>query len=233
MARRNGQNADPKKAIAYVRCSTDEQHLGPDAQRAALAAWCSANGTELVATFADLGISGGAALDHRPGLTAAVAALTENGAGLLLVAKRDRLARDVVIAATVERLVERAGARVRSIDGTGEGDGPEAALMRTLIDAFAAYERALIKSRTKAALSVKAGRGERVGQVPYGYHLAADGAHLEADAIEQERIAVIRALRADGLTLREIADRLNSDAVPARGQRWHTTSVARLLRRAA
>lgn len=36
-------------------------------------------------------------------------------------------------------------------DGAGNGEGPEAALMRTLLDTFAAYERALIRARTRAA----------------------------------------------------------------------------------
>ncbi len=75
---------------------------------------------------------------------------------MLLVAKRDRLARDVVVAAMVDRLAERHGARVLAADGTGNGDGPEAMLMRGIVDVFAQYERALIRARTKAALAVKA-----------------------------------------------------------------------------
>ena len=38
--RRNKRDADPKKVIGYIRVSTDEQALGPDAQRDALNAWC-------------------------------------------------------------------------------------------------------------------------------------------------------------------------------------------------
>jgi len=233
MTRRNRQNVDPKKAIGYIRVSTTDQALGPQAQRDALARWCKSNGVELVAVFSDLGVSGGAALDHRPGLLSALDALTEHGAGVLLAAKRDRIGRDVVLTAMIERLVERAGARVLTADGTSTEATPEGQLLRGVVDLFAQFERQVIRARTKAALSVKAGRGERVGQVPYGYHLAVDGARLEVDAVEQERIAIIRALRAEGLALREIADRMNAGMVPARGSRWHPTTIARVLRKAA
>jgi hypothetical protein len=36
----------------------------------------------------------------------------------------------------VERLAERDGARVHAADGTAEGDGPEAVLMRRIVDAW-------------------------------------------------------------------------------------------------
>jgi hypothetical protein len=82
--------------------------------------------------FTDPGVSGGAALDKRPGLLAALAALRTHNAGLLLVAKRDRLARDSLLAALVERLAERLGARVQSADGAADGDAPEDVLMRRI-----------------------------------------------------------------------------------------------------
>jgi len=233
MARRTRRSADQKKAIGYVRVSTDEQHLGPDAQRDALARWCAANGVELVGVFDDLGVSGGAALDKRPGLLAALDALVASGAGVLLAAKRDRIARDTMVAAMVERLAERNGARVLTADGTSTEQTPEGALMRGIVDLFAQFERQLIQSRTRAALAVKKARGERVGVVAYGFKLAADGVHLEADADEQSRIATIRALQGAGASHKAIAEKLNADGVPARGDRWHATTIGRVLRRAA
>jgi len=59
--------------------------------------------------------------------------------------------------------------------GVGNGNGPEAQLMRTMIDAFAAYERALIRARTKAALAAKAARGERTSlHAPYGWRVGGE-----------------------------------------------------------
>ena len=82
---------------------------------------------------------------------------------MLLVAKRDRLGRDVIAVAMIERLIAKRGARVVSAAGEGtDSDDPSALLMRRLIDSFAEYERALIAARTRAALAAKRRRGERV-----------------------------------------------------------------------
>lgn len=222
----------PWKAIGHIRCSTEDQHLGPDAQRKALERWCQVNGAELVEVHEDLGVSGGAPLDKRPGLMDSIDAVKTHRADVLLVAKRDRLARDVMVSAMVERLVEKAGARVLSTDGTGNGEGPEAEMMRGIIDVFAQYERALIRSRTKAGLAVKRARSERIGGVRYGYQLTADGVHVAPNPTEQAILDRIIAMHRDGLSIRSIAATLNGDAVPARGSRWHSTTIARLLKRA-
>jgi len=220
-----------RKVIGYIRVSTDEQTLGPEAQRTALARWCEQHGAELVETFTDQGISGGAELEARPGLMAALAAVKMHGAGVLLVAKRDRLARDNYVNAMVHRLVERSGATVRSADGAGDGDGPEAVLMRRIVEAFAEYERLLIKARTRAALAVKRTRNERVGAPPYGWRLAADGVHLEADAAEQATVARVQAYRREGLTLREIGARLEAAGVLSRaGGSWHPQTIANVAK---
>ncbi|MCK9463507.1 MAG: recombinase family protein [Proteobacteria bacterium] len=232
--KRGTRKGDATKVIGYLRVSTDAQDLGPVAQRSALEAWCAARGASLVAVFEDKGISGGAELDKRPGLLGALSAVKAHGAGLLLVAKRDRLARDVVVAAMIERVIRRHGADVVAADGVGNGDGPADEFMRTVIDGAAQYERALIRARTRAALAVKRSRGEKTGgSVPFGFRLEKDGVHLVADDGEQTVIAVVRQLRVDGLSIRGIVERLNADGVRGRGSRWHKTSVVRLLDRGA
>lgn len=222
---------NPSKAVLYVRVSTDEQGLGPEAQREAAQRWAASRGVEIVAVHEDRGVSGGAALDACPGLLGALSSITALGAGVLLVAKRDRLARDVMKAAMVESLVAGRGATVESAAGEGEGADPASLLMRRMVDAFAEYERALIRSRTKAALAVKKARGERTGRVPYGKRLAADGVHLENDPVEQAVLAEIAALRSSGLTLRAMGAELNRRGVVLRGvSNWsHPQKVAAAL----
>jgi len=236
MARKNTRQATQgTKAIGYLRVSTDEQALGPEAQRAALDRWCAVNGVELVAVHADLGVSGAAPLDRRPGMIAALADLAELDAGLLLVAKRDRLARDPFVAAMIEAAAARSGARIASAAGEGtEDDGPTSILMRRMTDAFAEYERLIIKARTCAALAVKKSRGERTGGVPYGFALAADGVHLDPCAAEQEIIAAARTLKAAGLSLRKIGAELEARGMlPRTGRSWHAETVKALLVEAA
>lgn len=228
MARRKKLETDRTKAVAYLRCSTHRQDLSPHAQRKAIQRWASAKGIDVVEVFEDRGVSGGRPVDKRPGLLAAIEALRMHGAGVLVVAKRDRLARDVLTAALVERLCERHGARLQSADGTGNGDSPEEQLLRTMIDAFAAYERALIGARTKAALAAKKARGERVGGVPYGYR--DEGGVLVKDEAEQVAVTRARELHAEGQSLRAIGRTLVAEGYgPRNGKRWHVQVLSRLL----
>lgn len=225
-------NADATKAIGYLRVSTDEQHLGPAAQRAAIERWAAAAKVTIVEWHLDKGVSGGAAIEDRPGLLAALEALREHGAGVLAVAKRDRLARDMVVAAMVERLVERIGARILTADGAGNGEGPEAFIMRGMMDLLAQYERLIIKARTKAALGVKRARGERVGTLPLGRKLAADGRTLEENPTELAVLERVRILRAKGASIRGIVAALEEEGCTGRtGRPFTKGSVENMLGR--
>jgi DNA invertase Pin-like site-specific DNA recombinase len=225
------------RAIAYLRVSTDEQAESGAGLAAQLDA-CRrhANRTEnaeLVGPFADEGISGAAGLDKRPQLLEAIASLFKGD--VLLVAKRDRIARDPIALAMIEAAVKRKGARIVSAAGEGtDGDGPTDVLMRRIVDAFAEYERLIIKARTSAALQAKIRRGERCGKIRFGYDLAADGKTLVPNAIEQEAVALMHRLRAEGQTFRAIARELERrDLATKEGKAWQATTIRRILKRAA
>jgi len=81
-------------------------------------------------------------------------------------------------------------------------------------------------------MSVKRARGERVGAIPYGARLAADGCHLETEPSEAAVVARVVALHAEGLRVPAIVARLEADKVPARGARWYPMTVHRILRAA-
>jgi site-specific DNA recombinase len=229
--RRRKLPGDPAKGVAYIRVSTSEQRLGPEAQRDAIRLWCAREGIELVTLHQDLGVSGGADLEDRPGLLMALDDLVTHGAGVLVVAKRDRLARDVGNAAMIERLVGRAGGEIRCADGNGNGNGPAAMLTKGLLDLFAAHERAVIKARTKAALATKKARGERVGSIPYGYRLDSDGKRLIVDEHEQEIVKLVKLLRGEGATLMSIGQELSERGYTPRGRgRWHPDTISRIAK---
>jgi DNA invertase Pin-like site-specific DNA recombinase len=231
------------QAVAYVRVSTDEQaesRAGLEAQLHAVTQHCQKNGIQLVGTFTDAGVSGAAALDKRPGLLDAVNAVTRGG--VLLVAKRDRLARDVVACAVVERMVAKRGGRVVSVAGEGtDNDDATSVLMRRIVDAFSEHERLVIAARTRAALQAKKRRGERAGRIPFGYQLADNGARSRAGnpvalAAVPAQLAVverIRRERAAGRSMRAIAKGLTDDKVPTAtgAARWAYSSVQRVLQR--
>jgi DNA invertase Pin-like site-specific DNA recombinase len=222
---------NPKLAVAYVRVSTDEQRLGPDAQRQAIGEWASREAVEVLAWHADLGVGGTRELEQRPALVAALGELNVAGAGLLVVAKRDRLARDVAVASAVERAVQRCGARVVAADGAANGDGDADRFLRRILDAAAEYERALIRARTKVALQAKRARGERVGTVPFGFAVSADG-QVVPDSAEQAVIRRVRDLRAAGLSVRRVVAESCKEGLMSRaGRPLSVTQVYRMLTR--
>src|SRR3984957_6757938 len=87
------KGGSPSVAVAYLRVSTEDQHLGPEAQRAAITAYAAARGITIVSFHEDR-VTSVAEVEDRSGLTAALLSIVEHGAGLLLVAKRDRLSGD-------------------------------------------------------------------------------------------------------------------------------------------
>lgn len=234
------------RAALYLRVSTDEQAasgLGLDAQRHACQAWAEREGREVIGEFADDGVSGAAPLDKRPGLLNALAALEPGD--VFLVAKRDRLGRDALVIAMTEAAINRKGARVVSAAGEGtESDDPSAVLMRRMVDAFAEYERLIIKSRTKSALAAKQRRGDRVGSVPFGMSVFDDGRRskkgnlpvaLVTDPAEAATLADVRAWHAAGWSLRRICRELDARGVRPKkgGAAWSPASVLKLVRRPA
>lgn len=221
-------------AIGYVRVSTEEQVLGLEAQRTSLREWAAAQGVELLEIHEDRGVSGATPLEDRPGLLRALGRLRELKAERLVVARRDRLARDVVVAATVEALVERAGASVASADGVGNNEGPEAALFRQIVYAFAQYERALIRSRIKGALRELREKGARSNSTPpYGwtFEVGDAGILLVEDRDEQATIKAIRRWRGIGLSQIRMVELLTARGHTPRGSKWHRRSVQRILSR--
>jgi DNA invertase Pin-like site-specific DNA recombinase len=229
---RRTKPGSPVLAVGYLRVSTEDQRLGPEAQRAQIEAWAARAQITIGAWHTDQGVSGGADLDNRPGLIAALGELRAIGAGVLVVAKRDRLARDVGVAAAIERATEASGARVQSADGTGNGAEASDAFIRTIIDAAAAYERALIRARTKAALAAKKARGERAGNCPFGFRPGVGGA-LKRDPGEQAALATARQLRGEGRSLRAITRELAARGIVGRtGLPLKLAALARVLGRA-
>jgi DNA invertase Pin-like site-specific DNA recombinase len=247
----NPQEVQPMtKAVAYIRASTDDQHLGPEAQEAALKRWAESHDVEVVSVHRDLGVSGGKPIDRRPGLQAAVAALAPADVTVLWVYDRTRFARDVMVAMTVTELVRDQGARVLTLGDAPSVmpsvDDPDFQLNQGVRDLFAAHERAKIRFRTKAALGVLKAKGKVYGRVPFGFRRACghaadkcskrggDCERLVVDEREHNVLEEIQSMRADGRGLTAIANHLNRQGVRSkRGGKWYASSVKSVLETAA
>jgi DNA invertase Pin-like site-specific DNA recombinase len=220
------------RAIGYVRVSTDQQResgLGLEAQRRAIAETAERLGLPIPTIYTDAGLSGALGIDARPGLADALAGLRRGD--VLIVAKRDRIARDAFVSVLIERAVARKGARIVSAAGEGtETDDPSAIFTRRILDAVGELERALTAARTRAALRAKRARGERAGTEPFGYRVNGDGRTLHPYDDEQQIITIIHDCRAAGYSYQATADELNRQQRPTRvGSPWQWEYVRSVL----
>lgn len=222
------------KYIIYLRVSTEQQTqsgLGIESQRQLCLSYISKTTVPYtLLEYIDQGFSGSLELDKRPSLLQAVSNLDKGD--ILLVAKRDRLGRDPIVNAMIERAVERKKAKLISASGdVREDNDPSSILMKRMVDAFAEYERLIIGARTKAALQVKKNKRERVGHIPFGYRLCIDNIHLEEDEKEQSILRQITDFRKNSTSFQQIANELNQKKQYNRQDKpWNHVSVRRVMK---
>jgi DNA invertase Pin-like site-specific DNA recombinase len=214
----------PAAFVAYLRVSTarqGESGLGMEAQRAAVEAFARQHGGAIVASFVE--VETGKRSD-RPELAKALEA-ARRGKATLLIAKLDRLARNV---AFIANLMD-AGVEFLACDQ------PFASrLTLHILAAVAEDEARRISERTKAALAAAKARGKKLGSPIVAKTIekarAARSAYA-AKANEGTR-QVIADINATGIhTLVGIAKALKARGVrtPRGSVEWQPTQVARLL----
>lgn len=225
--------------IGYLRVSTKKQGesgLGIEGQKAAVEGYAKEIGAN-VATFY-IEIETGKRSD-RPELAKALSHARRMKA-TLVVAKLDRLARNVKFLATI----------LESDAPFVACDNPQAnRLVLHILSAVAEAEVKAISDRTKAALAAAKARGTKLGSARPGHWKGREdarqrGAKAGAIAAAKSRTAAARdayidlmptisGLRTEGLSLRKIAERLNSEGhTTRRGKSWTEVQVNRLLQRA-
>jgi DNA invertase Pin-like site-specific DNA recombinase len=213
-----------KPLIAYIRVSTVGQAksgLGIEAQREALARFAQAEGLSIVAEHVEVETGKGAdALDRRPELAAALAAARKLSCPVV-VAKLDRLSRDVAFIAGL--MAQRVPFIVAEL---GKDADP---FMLHLYAALAEKERSLISQRTKAALAAAKGRGLKLGNPKAGEaaKAAAEARSVAADAAAQKVKAQLTVcLETLGMSLRETAAELNKLGIKTpRGGEWSAQAI--------
>lgn len=218
------------KFVGYYRVSTQKQGasgLGLEAQKDSVAKFLNGGRWELVAEFVEVE-SGRKTTAQRPQLAAALA-MCKRQKATLIVAKLDRLARDVKL---ILSLID-SGVMVRFVDFPEIPDGAAGRFMLTMLAAAAEFERRLISERTKAGLAVAKSRGVKLG--------ATARANLRPNAQERQKAAndfahklrpLFDGMQARGLTQRGMVDELNTVGVPApRGGRWGLSQVQRVIAR--
>ena len=214
----------PAAFIAYLRVSTvrqGESGLGLEAQRATVEAFARQHGGAIAASFVE--VETGKRSD-RPELAKALEA-ARKGKATLLIAKLDRLARNV---AFIANLMD-AGVEFLACDQ------PFASrLTLHILAAVAEDEARRISERTKAALQAAKARGRKLGSPIAAKTVAKARAARSAYATKANAttLAVIREVQGSGIgTLAGIARALRARGIktPSGRSEWHAVQVSRLL----
>jgi DNA invertase Pin-like site-specific DNA recombinase len=220
-----------KQAIAYIRVSTQKQGrsgLGIEAQRGSIARFTEAEGYTIVDEIVEVETGKGAdALDRRPHLAAALN-VAKRAKCPVIVAKLDRLSRDVAFISGL--MAQRVPFIVAELGADADP------FMLHLYAALAEKERSLISQRTRAALAAKKAAGARLGNptnLSEASILGAVANAAQADRHAANIAPIVREIQATGgKTLREIADALNTRGIrTARGGSWYASTVRNLLAR--
>lgn len=211
------------KYVSYLRVSTQRQGqsgLGLDAQRQAVQSFLNGGSWELIAEFQEVETGKGSnALHKRPVLKLALDACREHGA-TLLIAKLDRLSRNVrFIAELLESNIPIKAADMPDANG----------VMLHIMAALAEHERTMISERTKAALAVAKARGVVLGS-PTIAQAMKDRAK---DHAERFRFVFVD-MRREGFSQRRMVAHLNAKHSPTpsgTGKQWSLIQVQRTLKR--
>jgi DNA invertase Pin-like site-specific DNA recombinase len=190
----------------------------------------------VVAWFADEGISGANGIESRVGLYEALAAIEDGRADAIVFTSLDRLARAMTQQEGILANVWAGGGRVFSLGDGGEvldddPDDPMRTAARQMRGVFAQLERGLIRQRLRKGKREKAAAGGYVGGAPRLGLRASEG-NLVVDEDEQRAVELIRDAHRRGASLRQIAIKLDDAGLqPKRGNRWHPTTIARVIAR--
>ena len=202
---------------------------GLQAQEDICKAWAAQQGLEISQSFTERAISGAAPLEKRPALFNAIYNLEPGG--VLLVARLDRLSRDLYGGIIIDELVAKKKAKVVSAAGEGtEGEDPANRMIKDMFRVVSGYERNLTQIRIKTALAAKKARGERVGCIPFGFELGEDK-KLKPHPDHQKTIKLMIDLRKEGKSIRYLCQHLNNAGLLNRnGNKWNHTSMWNALK---
>jgi len=220
-------------AIGYLRVSTEEQasegKFGLEEQKELILQYSRRNNMYILDWYIDKGVSG--VKETRPAMNELLFGEVHNPpVEYVLVAKSDRIARDIKLYYYYLMLMEKKGMKLVSVteplvdDGTGMGN-----IYRSLMLFVAEQERKNITMRTRGGRLQKAKQGGYGGgRPPYGYK-AFEG-ELVVIPHEAKIIRKIFELWEAGVGVSRIARLFNQHGIPTRsGTKWSPPTITKIL----
>jgi DNA invertase Pin-like site-specific DNA recombinase len=225
-----GTPDETMRALAYVRCSTQEQAsdgMSLDAQEARIRAWADAVGAKVIEVVSDAGVSGAKPLGDRPGGARIAALLNARRPNVdaVVILRLDRLGRDAAETLALLKRFRASKVGLVSVADRLDLGTPQGRAMAGVAAVFSELERGLISQRTSEAQSELRRQGRVYsGSTPFGWD-AVDG-RLRRNATEQKVLRRARALRAKGISYAKVAETLTAEGhAPKKAKAWSAMSV--------
>ncbi|GAB1537153.1 recombinase family protein [Geovibrio sp. ADMFC3] len=213
------------KYVGYFRVSTKKQDYGLDAQRAAVENFIQSKGGEIVSVFSEKESGKNA---ERPELKKAIEQCKKTGANLI-IAKLDRLSREVAFLFNLKAELDRAGVGIVCCDLPDLNT-----LTLGIFATMAQHERELISKRTKEGLAVARAKGKKIGAsipVPEPVRKSGNEAMKKKSVEYYQNIKKLASkFRQNGMTYKEIALFLNDTGhKTVLGSEFQSSTVYRIL----
>jgi site-specific DNA recombinase len=229
------------KVVGYVRVSTEEQAaagLSIPMQADKVIRYADLHNLILVAVEVDDGVS--ARTIRRDGLRRALAKLDSGECEGLVIYRLDRLTRSLRDWSTlIERYFSGRTNALMSVSESIETGSAAGRMVLNMLVTLGQWERETTVERTQNALDHLRSQGRRIsGEIPYGKTLCDDGRRSKSGGIvglvddphEQEVLAEIRVMHANGASHSAIAAELEARGVPTRhGGPWGRSTIRRLV----
>ena len=212
-------------AVAYYRTSS-ASNVGQDKdsltrQQAAVAAYATARGLEIVREFYDAAVSGADRIDAREGFAEMVGYMQGNGARIILVENASRFARDLIVQETGYAWLKAQGFTLIAVDDPDAftADTPTAVMIRQILGAVSQFEKSNLVAKLKGSRDRASQKAGRRVEGRKGYTRG-----------NPELVALAKSLKAELGTLLSVSAALAQQGyVTERGQPFSASQVKRLV----
>jgi len=179
------------KVALYARVSTDDKGQDPEVQLRDLRARAQLEGWEVAGEFVDV-ISG--TKDVRPAMTELMKAARRRRFQMVCVWAIDRWGRSMIHMVRSLDELNKLGVKFYSAKESIDTSTPAGELLYNVLSSFATFERRRIVERITAGLRLAKAKGKHLGRPR-----------------KMLNVGRIRALKAEGLSVRAIAEKVGSN----------------------
>ncbi len=232
-----------KKAVVYVRVSSDEQVKGHslDEQERKCKHFIEAHGFECSDVYREEGVSGGK--KDRPELSRLFSDAREGKFDAIVFLKIDRLSRDLKHFLSFVEELNGYGVEIQCVQEAFDTSTHTGRLQINILASFAEYERDLIRERSMMGRIASMRKGIWHGSPPFGYDKDENKKlvinEVEAEAVKRMYNLFVDKDPLEKMTLHKVQSTVNSWNIPTKkpsGQKkvngatfWAPRTIGRLL----